>query len=416
MTKKNLLLIVNQLHYGGAQKVVANLSRDLSSSSNVFLAIFNDIDNVGYSYGGNLIRIKAPFSSNPDQNHFIARTVRLLYLVMQFRKIKKKYRIDVAISFLEAPNIINVLSRRKEKVILSVRSYLSREIQKVQQISIYEKLVKKLYNKSDFVVVPSISLADDLNQNFGIDKSRLRVINNYLDHQLLSVLKEENFQYPVLQNVFKDPVLINVGRLHDAKGQMLLLPVLKMVKEKINAVRLIIVGQGELMSSLIAKSKELGLKICLPEDLPLQNTTTIMEYDVFLLGPQKNPYQYLEKSSLFLFPSIYEGFPNAMLEAMAMGLPVISADCNSGPREILAPETDLNKKANTTERAEYGILMPIPVLNDMQNDEVLEWSRIVAELLINEQEKQYYSEQAKKRAMHFGKDAIISQWLSLINN
>src|SRR4051812_21321337 len=107
--KKNLLFIVDQLHRGGSQKVVANLSNQLEEHCNVHIAIYNDIDKVEFPYKGTLVKIKLPWSDNPSQNNVFARFTRLLYLIIDLRKIKKRYNIEVAISFLEASNIINIL-------------------------------------------------------------------------------------------------------------------------------------------------------------------------------------------------------------------------------------------------------------------------------------------------------------------
>ena len=81
---------------------------------------------------------------------------------------------------------------------------------------------------------------------------------------------------------------------------------------------------------------------------------------VFLLGRVKNPYAFLAKAGVYISCSQSEGFPNALIEAMICGIPVISSDCFSGPREILSPETPPEKKLKTgCEFAEYGVLCAI---------------------------------------------------------
>ena len=106
---------------------------------------------------------------------------------------------------------------------------------------------------------------------------------------------------------------------------------------------MLILGEGELEQFLREQAVEEGIQDA-----------------VIFGGFVKNPYHILSKCDLFVLPSLYEGFPNALVEAMCCGLPVISADFDSGAREILAPGTDISKKLmHDFERAEYGILCPV---------------------------------------------------------
>ena len=69
-----------------------------------------------------------------------------------------------------------------------------------------------------------------------------------------------------------------------------------------------------------------------------------LENNIKLVGFVNNPYDYMKKSDIFVFPSLYEGLGNSILEALACGLPIISSDCECGPREILSPKTDYHIK------------------------------------------------------------------------
>ena len=79
---------------------------------------------------------------------------------------------------------------------------------------------------------------------------------------------------------------------------------------------------------------------------------------MYLPGFANPPYSVISHSKLFVFSSVFEGFGHSVIEAMACGVPVLSTDCNYGPREIISPLNDISKKANRVEIGEYGFLVP----------------------------------------------------------
>lgn len=104
-----------------------------------------------------------------------------------------------------------------------------------------------------------------------------------------------------------------------------------------------IVGGGYLEAELKQKVYDLGLAD-----------------KVVFCGFESNPFKYVSRCDCFVLSSDVEGFPNVLIEALACGKPVISTDCSSGPRELLAPATDLHHRAiNNYEIGEYGILTPV---------------------------------------------------------
>src|SRR5262249_55985779 len=152
---------------------------------------------------------------------------------------------------------------------------------------------------------------------------------------------EESISDGLYEKLFQLPILLNVGRITPAKGQWLLFEVLKRIRNQYPTWKLVIIGEsdteGNLKEHLIRLSKDLGLSVY---DISQKQVLTL-DYDIYLLGFQMNPFKFMRHSKLLVFPSVFEGFPNTVLEAMESGLPVIVADCQSGPREILAHETDL---------------------------------------------------------------------------
>ena len=102
--------------------------------------------------------------------------------------------------------------------------------------------------------------------------------------------------------------------------------------------KLIILGQGELNDDLRSLANELGL--C---------------DNVIFLGFKANPFKYMKRADMLVLSSLREAFGNVLVEAMACEIPVISTDCRSGPREIIAPNTDVKQSTQEIEYGKYGV-------------------------------------------------------------
>ena len=151
-----------------------------------------------------------------------------------------------------------------------------------------------------------------------------------------------------------------------------------------------------------------------------ENNSLNNEYDVYFLGFVNNPYKFISRSKLFLFPSISEGLGNALIEAMACGTPVISPDCITGPCDILAPDNDYNTRVKTAEYTPYGVLMPVfdGLLKDnnspLTNEEKI-WIETSKELLNNTKKSAALAANGLKRTSYFDADKIMTEWIEVIN-
>jgi glycosyltransferase involved in cell wall biosynthesis len=416
--KKKIMLLVNQLHGGGAQKVIANLSRELVKQYDVLFVIYNDVDKLVFPFAGKLVKVRLPYAQNPAENSAYSRFIRFVVLIYRLRRIKKRQKIDVSISFMEASNIVNVLSRRNEKLVLSVRNYLTNEFKDDQRTKVFGRLIKRLYNRASHVIAASELIKDDLVQNFKVHQIKVKVIYNFIDKDFLTLHKEKPIEDVSLSPLFDFPLLINIGRLTNQKGQWFLIPIFEKIKDKLPNIKLIILGEGPLKSQILCQASKAGLK-CYdgPESFDRNGTKEIGDFDIFLLGFKSNTYPFLEKSSVFVLPSIYEGFPNVIIEAMACGLPIVASDCASGPREIIAPETDIRQTADGVEYAEYGILLPVLDKNNQKYEEHINlWSEAVTDVLVNPETNLRLREQALIRASHFEKHLILKKWIDVIEN
>ena len=393
--KKNLAIIVPTLNGGGAERVSANLSIYLSEQKYKKYVILYDAEKIEYPYRGDLIDLNVKAINNP-----LGKIFNLIRRIYKLKRIKKKLHIQVSISFLEAANIVNIFSKTEDKIIVSIRNFMSKS-SKGFYGKLYNYLIKKFYNRADIFVVVSKGVREDLIKNYGIKENKIKIIYNLYDLEKIQNLAKEEIE-DKYKRIFNNPVIINVGRLAKQKGQWHLIRAFKKVKEEITNMKLIILGKGELEDYL----KELACEMDL-------------EKDVYFLGFQKNPFKFISKSKIYVFPSLYEGFPNALVEAMACGIPVISSDCKSGPREILAPETDLKIETKTIEYAKYGVL--IPVCDDNYYDirsPLTAKEKILAKSIIDLYSSKEllgsYTHKAKERVKDFDKDKIILEYENIL--
>ena len=241
-----------------------------------------------------------------------------------------------------------------------------------------------MYGKADKVIPNSKGIKFDLIKNFNIEESKIQVINNPIDIKKISKLQNDNIKFK-LNNKF---TFITIGSLHQQKNHNLLIEAFLALNCK--KCQLLIIGEGELKDRLQKKIDTLNLS-----------------NQVFLLGNKKNPYKYLKNADCFVFSSDYEGFPNVLLEALACEIAIISTDCQSGPREILAPEISYTIE-NKIEFAKFGILVPV---NNIQY--LTEAMKIVKE---DRKVFERYSKNLLVRAEVFNINAISQQYINLIEN
>ncbi|WP_027339032.1 glycosyltransferase [Halonatronum saccharophilum] len=394
--KNKVAFMIPTLTNGGAERVVSNLSCGLSDNIDSKIILYNG-NKIDYPYKGEIIDLNITTSSNP-----VSKLKALFKRIYRLKKIKKENNMEKTISFLDNPNIVNLLSRGKGETIISVRNLKSNHFNEGYGWG-YKRLIKLLYNKADKIIVLSRMVKLDLVENFNIDANRIEVIYNPCDVEKINRLANEDLEREY-KEIFKNPVIINIGRLTKQKGQWHLIRAFSKIKKEIPNAKLVILGQGELEDYLKELANNLGLID-----------------DVHFLGFQKNPFKFIKNSTVFAFSSLYEGFGNVITEAMACGIPVVSTDCKAGPREILAPNTDIRKSTKAIEYAKYGILVPVCDgvkynYNDSltTNEEYL--SQAVIDLIKNRDIMNIYINLFEERLNDFKIKKIINEWVDICNN
>lgn len=390
MKKKNIAIIITKLNGGGAERCASNLSIELSEKYNVFLVVFNAAERT-YPYGGELVDLEIGSS-----NGFFNKIFNVFKRVKALKKIKKQYNIDCSISLLDGPNLVNVLSSCGEKTIVSVRNMLSHEpMGKLRKF-----LVRYTSSHSDLTVALSEMVKIDLINNFGISESKITTIYNHCDVSLLQGLANNSkLPFDIDSQKFN---YVTMGRLNNQKGQWHLIRAFQKVVKEVPNAHLYILGVGELKDSLNK----------LVADLKLNDAVTMPGYI-------ENPHGVYSFCEAFVFPSLFEGLGNVLLEALAFNMPIISSDCDAGPREILAPDTDLKKKTKSMELSKYGILVPVCDGNHFNAEDPLTTEEnCLADTMIYIYNHPEIRDEYKKKAIdctkRFNKNVIRDEWIKVI--
>ncbi len=247
-------------------------------------------------------------------------------LISYFRKVKP----DVICSAKDYINVIVIIAKKVSmidgKLIVSSRVHLSEQAKRHQSSKKIKKWVARTYRFADEVVGVSTGVAEDIGNIAKLKNVHIihnPVVTDELKWQMKGVVEHRFFQEE------DSKVFITVGRLHEQKDYPTLIEAFAYVHSRDPKTRLIVVGDGEEREALKQLVRNKGV-----------------EAFVDFIGFQSNPYAYIKQADVFVLSSLYEGFGNVIVEALATGTPVVSTDCPSGPSEIL-------------EKGIYGHVVPV---------------------------------------------------------
>ena len=285
----------------------------------------------------------------------------------------------LTVSFLTRANVANIVacSLLGIPALISERVNTSSHLARGAAGAIARFLVKATYPKARAVIAVSQGVADDLHNAFAVPKDKMTVIANPID---LDAIRAQAGAEPTAGA--DAPYVVTMGRLVPNKNFGLLIEAFARAGIESN---LVILGDGPERAALADRIEAAGLGD-----------------RVRLAGFSANPFPVLRRAAFFVSPSNAEGFPNSLLEAMCIGLPVISTNCPSGPSEVLA-ELPRDRVEPGVCFARYGILVP------PDNPDAM---AAALRAMMDPQRRRIYASRAPERAAHFGvaraKDAYWS--------
>lgn len=396
---RNVMLIIPELSMGGAQRSLTNLSLELAKENNVWLVIFDRDHIIPYHHGGELISLDVQGGRT-----WFKKIASLVKRVSRLRALKRILDIQVSLSYLEGADYVNILSRVTDRIVISIRGskYFDQEINGVTGWIRLNLLMPLLYRKADHVVCVSEGIREEMIERMGLPAETTTTIHNFydMDSPLGGLYHKSEDRFKALM---KCPFILGIGRLHPQKNFQRLIQVYSHFRGFLPDFKLVILGEGEERENLKATCERSGLRVFSNSGGPVDQDS----HDVFLVGFQ-NPAPFLEHTRLYVLSSLWEGFPNSLIEAMACGAVTVSADCPTGPREIVAPGSQ--GPATAAEYAVYGVLLPL--LNSTEHIRL--WAEEIVKLLEDSGRLEYYKTSGRRRAKNFAAGEILSQWNALI--
>lgn len=323
--RRHIAVFTTDLYQGGVAESTRKLVNVLAPHFNVDLLVYDNLP-INHEYPSNVrvFRLCAPLSTHFAKTkigRMLKKAFRVplaLYVLGYVAIYKISARPDVLFSLTYIPNIINVLTipfYRKTRAIISERQDPRMDL---ANSHVMGSIVRLVYPKAFRIHVNSPGMVRAVEEYYGVPKGKVYRLDNFFFSAELHCLAAEKLPAEY-EHIFANPVVVSVGRLSRQKGHWHFIRAIRIVRESRPDVHAVIIGEGELRGYLESMVSESGLSGF-----------------VHFLGNVKNPHKFVARSCAFVFPSIWESFGNSLVEAMAVGVPVLATSCRSGPGDIIA--------------------------------------------------------------------------------
>lgn len=357
------MLAISSLSAGGAERVISEMANWWAAHDRevAVLTLENTYPD-HYRLHTHVERITIDWQLPRTRLHIPQQFVK--HQVM-LRNAVLNYMPDVLISFIDRTNIHLLFALAGTVIPLIITE---RTDPRYHRIGLFWSLVRHLlYPFSNALVVQTDSVSAWANQI--VPRNRISVIPNFvraIPQPEETALEKKHFQ----------PAILSVGRLGKEKGHDLLIRAFAHIGASREGWRLVILGEGPERSTLEKIAETLGISDA-----------------VTMPGIVEEPIEWMHKAKIFVLPSRYEGFPNALLEAMACGCAAVASNCPSGPSEIICHN-------------ENGLLVP--------KEDVKALSAAMSRLMKDENLRIRLGEKALEVRSRFSESAIMAKWDNLI--
>lgn len=364
-TKKRILFVIPTLVCGGSERVTALLANALADKDNDVRVLTLEKNEIFYEFDSSvqIVDSQLKIRRNSRTQLLLSNTKTFSQSLKAIKSNIDEFKPDVVISFLPKSDILVYLSKskcRKFKHICSERNDPN------QRAKIIQIALKRVYKHCDCFVAQSGAMAEFYGY---VGKNKVVVIPNPISPNIAGL----NYEGPRRKSI------VAVGRLSEQKNYQLLVNSFKKICTLVPEYSLEIYGKGPLEKELLA----------LIEDRQLLSR-------VKLMGARKNVHNLICDAHLYVMSSDYEGFPNALLEAMAIGLPVVSTDFQTGIAKELITD-GIN-----------GMVVPV-------NDAEALSAAMLTMLRKDDNELEAISSENRKILDRFNVSTIKDKWMSIIN-
>jgi glycosyltransferase involved in cell wall biosynthesis len=388
---KVLLLIPSMAGVGGTERVVHLLAGLLTS-------LGHEVIQASFDPAGSKRHFAAPcpyFSLGPLPTLPLALRVYTYVLsAMRLRRLKKECSIDVTISNLWRADLISALALGRDRKIALCHINVAGNATNRLMLRL-RPFVAAVYRRFDKVVAVNEALSTELRDLYGLRQARIGFVDNFTDPPVASSCLPSDGV----------PRFVWCGRLSPEKNVEGMLRVWSAFLQRHAQAQLLLLGDGPQFEDAKTLAHELNL---------LSSSSLDEEAKVVFVGQVHNPADYMAGATSFVLTSSAEGMPMVVLEALALGIPVLASDCASGGvRRALHGTGTFDADRKAPERTTSGMLLPVPHAKSPESIKV--WADALILAATSTSTVQQWRTGALGRAELFSTSTARSRWQSILN-